>query len=692
MREAVKVLCGLALACGGAWLAGCVSAGADAAGSDPARAGAVAEEGREGGSGPAGRGDLFLPLDLPDSTPMRLASGAPGPSYWSQRVDYAIDATLDAERRRVQGVERITYTNNSPDELDYLWLNLEQNLFRQDSRGSMLRNRRQDRPRAGTGEGEAGAEEQADGGFEIASVRVVTATESAGGAAGEAALDVPMHIYDTVGRIDLPTPVAADGGQATVEIAFAFNFVPWSARMGFEEVGQGVIFEAAQWFPNVCVYDDVSGWNTLGYLGAGEFYTDFGDYEVNLTVPRSHLVVATGVLQNPEEVLTTGQRERLAQALASDETVTIRAEAEVADPTTRPDGDGPVTWRFKARDVRTFAWASSAAFIWDACGADTGPEGSGQRVLCQSFYPAEAAQTWKESTQYVRESIEHYSRWWYPYPYPACTNVNGREGGMEYPMLVFCGGRESAESLWGVTTHEVGHSWFPMVVNSNERQNAWMDEGFNTFINYYATREVHPEFQTRRGDVAKYAASNPATIWQPILTRPDHMARRMLGRLAYGKTATGLIVLREQILGPERFDYAFRTYIRRWAFKHPQPADFFRAMEDASGADLAWFWRGWFYGAGVLDQAVKDVRWDDDSRRGRIVFENRGELAMPMTYRVTYSNGAVEEGKAPVEVWAASDEWFAPVRLEGGVRVVKVEIDPEGGMPDVDRGNNVWER
>lgn len=688
---ASKVLWVLGLSAG-VWCAGCVS-GTGSGEAEAVREGAAGarrhagspESGSRGGDtgetgemGNRGSGHLFASLDLPDPTPMRLASGTPGPGYWSQRADYVIDVRLDAAARRVEAVERITYTNNSPDELEYLWFNLEQNLFREGSRGASMRGRVQDR------EGEA----DRDGGFDIGAVRVIRPVEVAGGARDAVGVEATLHVFDTLGRLDLPTPLQAEGGQVVIEIEFAFNFVDWSNRMGFEEVKEGVIFEAAQWFPNVCVYDDVSGWNTLGYLGAGEFYTDFGDYEVNLTVPRSHLVAATGVLQNPAEVLTSAQRERLDAALASDETVMVRSPGEVGDPTTRPAGEGDLTWRFKAEDVRTFAWASSDAFIWDACGADAG---GGRRVLCQSLYPAEGIETWEASTQYVRESIEHYSAWWYPYPYPVCSNVNGPEYGMEYPMIVFCGGRNSAESLWGVTTHEVGHTWFPMVVNNDERRHAWMDEGFNTFINYYATLEIHPEFESRRGDVGKYVASNPETIWQPIITRPDHMARRMLGRLAYGKTATGLIILREEILGPERFDHAFRTYIRRWAFKSPQPADFFRVMEDASGEDLTWFWRGWFYEPGVVDQAVKDVRWDDDSQRGRIVFENRGEVVMPLTWRVTFSDGRVEEGSAPVEIWAASDEWFTPVRLQSGVRVVKVEVDPGAGLPDVDRQNNVWE-
>lgn len=626
--------------------------------------------------GPRGFETIFSPLNLPTPNERRLASGAPGPEYWQQRVDYAIDATLDDVERTIKAKARITYTNNSPHPLTYIWLNLEQNLFHPSSRGARLTTRG---ARFGNRDG-------FEGGFNIEYVRLANPQEVTARAGGRAMMasgaDLPLHVHDTLGRIDLPAPIAPGGGVFVFDIAWSFNIPPYgSDRMGIEDVEQGAVFQVAQWFPNVAVYDDVHGWNTMPYLGAGEFYTNFGDYDVKITVPRSHIVAAAGELQNPDVVLTSEQRRRIERARESVQTVMIRSAAEVGDPASRPAGTGPLTWRFVARDVRTFAWASSASFIWDAAGLGA--------TLVQSMYPKEALPLWEQSTEMLRDAIDGYNKRWYVYPYPVAINVSGIVGGMEYPMILFCRGRSSERGLWGVTTHEIGHNWFPMVVNTDERRHAWMDEGFTTFINYYSTRDRHPETTGGRGDGRGFAATLRRGIPQPMATFPDQYGRGLLGTMAYSKPATALVLLREVVLEPARFDRAFREYIHRWAFKSPQPADFFRTMEDVAGEDLAWFWRGWFIESTSLDQAVDGVEHSEGGEWAVVAFRNVGDMVMPVPYRVTYSDGATEDHVLPVEAWFSADVFAARV-LTRGRKIVEVLIDPEARLPDVNLRNNRW--
>jgi len=671
-----------------AWMMGCAGHPAAA----PQRAVAAEGDIRPAGArrpeffrepGARAKETIFSPLDLPAPSLVRSASGVPGPGYWQQRVDYQIAATLDAEKKAIRGVEVITYTNNSPDELPYLWIHLEQNLFKQGSLGSLS-------VEPGTRFGHRGF----DGGLTIEHVREAPAV--AGG--GEVGRDLHMAVYDTLGRVDLPRPVAARGGTVRLEIAWSFNIPPFGAdRMGAENVAQGTIFEIAQWFPAAAVYDDVHGWNTLGYLGQGEFYTNFGDYDVKLTVPRGHIVAATGVLQNPDEVLTQAQRDRLERARGSKDPVVIIGRDEAAKAESRPEGDGPLTWHFVAEDVRTVAWASSPAFLWDACfepgSGPTGPDGKPLGTLCQAMYPKEASPLWgRIGAEALRFSLEHYGEKWLRYPYPSAVNVNGIVGGMEYPMVVFCRERTSERGLFGVTTHEIGHNWFPMVINTDERRHGWMDEGFNTFINFYAGRARYPGEQgTGRGYARGYVGAMKQGQQQPMDTYPDHIWRGRMGGLIYEKTAVALVLLREQVMGPERFDAAFRRYCAQWAFKSPQPADFFRCMEDAGGMDLAWFWRGWFLETGTLDQAVTDVGFSEDGKSILATFTNLGELVMPADYRVTYTDGTVELMRLPVEVWTSTNQWTAMWDADGRT-VRSIELDPEGVLPDTDTTNNTWTR
>jgi len=599
---------------------------------------------------------IFSPLTLPAPNNMRNGAGAPGKDYWQQQTDYRIEASLDPETRLVRGQAHVTYWNNSPDPLDYLWLSLEQNAFREDS-ASVL-----------TGENSAiGSSEPEGDGYTIVGVQ-------SGGQ------EVSFLVYDTLGKL---TPAATIPPHSKYEFDIAWSFViPEKVfrRFGIRNFEMGKTYEVAQWIPALTVYDDINGWNTLPYLGTGEFYSNFGTYDVAITVPREMIVVATGELTNPEDVFTAEQVERRQQAMKSRDTVMIRSAEEVGDPTSRPAGDGPLTWKFHAEKVRTFAWAASTAFILDACSTDRG-------VLVQSAYAKEGQRAWKDSTAMLRTAIEGYDKRWFPYPYPVATNVQGAEGGMEYPMIIFCRGR-SERGLYGVTTHEIGHNWFPMMVNTDERRHAWMDEGFNTFINGYSTPDWFGE-APNENDPGAFAMMLQMANTVAIDTRPDMLNGMQLGILQYQKTGVGLTLLRESILGPERFDAAFREYIKRWAFKSPQPADFFRTMEDAAGMDLAWFWRGWFLEPTQLDQAISGVSSPRRNRGPRVRLDNLGEMVMPVELRVAYEDGAIDNIKLPVEVWYQSNRIVHELSSDHG-QVMMVTIDPEKHFPDVDTSNNTW--
>lgn len=595
---------------------------------------------------------IFGPLDLPTPNRVRTASGAPGPDYWQQQVDYQIAVSLAPDTRRIHGKEHVVYTNNSPEPLEYVWVHLEQNVLRSDSIGALI----------GGGNAVGGRSDPTEG------VQLLDVSATGG--------PLSYRVYDTMCRIELPTPVAAGGGKVSFDITWEFT-VPDQVfrRYGIQKVKKGTIFELAQWFPAVAVYDDVHGWNTLPYIGTGEFYTNFGTFDVSITVPRDHLVVATGVLQNEAEVYTDDQRKRLAQARTSETTVMIVGKDEVGTPESRPAGEGALTWTFHADNVRTFAWACSEAFMLDASGVDD--------VLVQSAYPEDALPAWSKSTAMLRAAIAGYSKRWFPYPYPMATNVAGIEGGMEYPMIIFCRARNE-RGLYGVTTHEIGHTWFPMVVNTDERRHAWMDEGFNTFINIYSEQEYYGTEGRRRG--GNRAIRGLGSV--PIMTHADQLDGMLLGMLQYMKTGSGMQLLREHILGEERFDFAFRTYIRRWAFKSPQPADFFRCMEDAAGADLAWFWRGWFVESTNLDQAVDSVQQAKGNRPALVTITNLDRMVMPLTFTITYEDDTTETHDLPVQVWFTSDR--VQRRATQNKPVKKVQVDPEQIWPDAKRSNNSW--
>ena len=610
----------------------------------------------------------FRRLDLPTPNTIRTGSGGPGPDYWQQRVDYVIRASLDTVARRVTGEERITYANNSPDTLRYLWLQLDQNLFNSSSRGYRLFE--QD-SRFGT--------RGAEGGVTLTRV----AQPSLLGRKGRAAVPAsPLNylVNGTLMKVDLPRALPP-GGRQVLEIGWSFPFGPNSNRMGIELIDGSYVYEVAQWYPRLAVYDDVRGWNTEQYLGQGEFYLEYGSFDVSLSVPANMLVAATGTLQNPTQVLTATQRARLTRARASDSTVIIRGPDEIADPASRPPSpSGTLTWRFTADSVRDFAWAAARHFVWDAARANGG------KTLAMSYYPPSATPVWNQSTQYVRFAVDNYSHW-YRYPYPVAINVNGIEGGMEYPMIVFCHNRTDPQALFSVTDHEIGHTWFPMIVGSNERLYGWMDEGFNTFMNRYNWDKKYLGAYNRRADPGIYIPFALSGKEEPIMTPPDRI-RGSLSTTAYTKPGLGLILLRDRIIGIERFDPAFKQYIDRWAYKHPTPADFFRSIEDGTGEDLSWFWRSWFYTTETLDQAVDSVASDSGSVASRIFLRNVGGMPMPVELDLVMDDGTTQQMSLPVEVWYGGDHYN--VLVPGAKKVVKATIDPKKLYPDVRRENNVW--
>jgi hypothetical protein len=608
---------------------------------------------------------MFRRLELPTPTGIRTGSGAPGRAYWQQRVDYVIKATLDTVAKAVSGEEQITYTNNSPDTLHYLWLQVDQNLFTDSSVGEALF------PEfSGT-----------DGGIRIVWVGQPARPATRGRKAEPAA---PLHysVNGTMMRVDLERPLPPGDRQA-LGISWTFPFGPLRNRMGIETVDGATTYEVAQWYPRLAVYDDVRGWNTEQYIGLGEFYLEYGSFDVSLTLPANMLVAATGTLRNPEQVLTARERARLAQARRSDRTVIIRGKDEIGAHASAPAPGGHRIWRFTADSVRDFAWAAAPHFIWDAVSANQG------KVLVMSFYPPSADSIWNRASEYGKLAIERYSKQWFPFPYPSAVNVNGVEGGMEYPMIVFCHDRTTARGLYGVTDHEFGHTWFPMLVGSNERLYAWMDEGFNTFMNYYNWKQQYPDVPTRRGSAESYVAYARSGHEQPIMTPPDRVPYEDLHEVGYNKPGFGLRLLRDHILGPDRFDPAFREYIRRWAYKHPTPADFFRTIEDGAGEDLSWFWRGWFYTTATVDQAVDSVVLSDTAGVvSRIHLQNVGAMPMPVELAVTLSGGKTLRIRLPVEVWYLGRTYVAAVPGD----VTGVRVDPDEALPDLDRSNNVWPR
>lgn len=615
--------------------------------------------------------DLFSPLFYPPANNLtRTADGTPGHQYWQNKVDYEIKASLDDVKNSITASVIITYKNNSPQALPFLWLQLDQNLFNKKSRGH-LRLPVDGQSRYGD------ANTAFDGGFNIASVKV-----------NDNAAD--YVITDTRMQLRLKDAMKPGGDVVKIKIDYSFNIpADGSDRMGIVATRNGNIYTIAQWYPRMCVYDDVEGWNTQPYLGGGEFYLEYGDFDFTITAPSTHIVAAGGELLNASEVLTPTELQRYEEAKKSNNAVTIRTYKEVTDLSLRLKSP-TLSWHFKLNNSRDVAWTSSKAFMWDAAKINLP---SGKTPLAQSVYPVESwdKRSWARSTEYVKGSIEHYSQRWFEYPYPAAVNVASHVNGMEYPGIVFCPFSARGSSLFGVTDHEFGHTWFPMIVGSNERKYGWMDEGFNSFINTLSKEEFNKgEYKNAErplGVVAPYYFGNGT---ETVMSTPDAMKEGNIGRTLYYKPAAGLRLLRNEIVGEKRFDYAFRQYIEKWAYKHPTPWDFFRSMDNALGEDLSWFWKAWYVENYRLDQAVLSVTYfDNNPANGALVtVANLDQMAMPLILEYETADGKKEKVRYPVEIWNNTASF--KIKLPSTEKIVKVVIDPEKVFPDMNYVNNSW--
>jgi hypothetical protein len=604
-------------------------------------------------------------VDWPGPNAYRGSDGGPGASYWQQRADYVIRAALDTTAKRISGDVVVTYTNNSPDTLRFVWMQVDQNIYKPGSEASTLYP-----PDTRTGAGSF------EGGYQLTSVMVNGTT-------------VTPHINDTMMRIELPAPLPPHGGKTKIAITYSF-VVPehGSDRMGRDSA----LYEIAQWFPRMAVYDDVHGWNTEQYLGQGEFYLEYGDIDYAVTVPAGYTVAGSGVLQNPADVLTPTERQRLAKAITSREVVPIITRDEAKAKVT----SGTKTWHFIARNVRDVAWAGAPDFRWDAT--------SVRGVLCQAYYEWPKAGTeWEQVAENDQWTIGFYSELVQPYPYPQATAVAGPVGGMEYPMFVMDGyGTPDADGeVFRVNDHELGHQWFPMVVGSNERRYAWMDEGVNTYLNAFSQERRYgsdPERWPRGMDnffsfLGAWYGTYHEGVDQPLMTAPDHLADQMvLGNVGYEKPAGVLLALRDHVVGAETMDEALRTYAHRWSFKHPTPGDFFRTVENVSGQDLSWFWRGYFYSTDVLDIALDSVttHTGGDGQQMATIFVHRNTtLLFPLELKLKLASGATQDVHVPVDIWSRGEAVTTAVPVAAAVTGARLWPD-RSSIPDVNPKNDTW--
>lgn len=616
----------------------------------------AAAQGASRWSGPS----PFRPLDLPAATTIRTGAGRPGPDYWQQQVDYDLQAAVDTATRLLTGSGIMTYRNNSPESLPFLWLKLDANRCGDESEAAVLNT-------PPLLFGDAVFDFSCRGGSGMTLERVTSSRRA-----------LPYQVSGTVARVELPHPLQP-GGTIDIELAWRWTLPDYGyGRMGRD----GTLYQIAQWYPRAAVYDDVSGWNIAPFLGAGEFYQEYGNFTAALTVPAGYVVTATGTIDNPETVLTSAQRDRLARARASETAVAIVTRDE-ALRARRAAVAGTKTWHFSARNVRDFAFAMAPDFRWDASSWDG--------TLIQTFYRPEAT-LWEEANRMSWVTIKHFSERLARYPYPHATTVEGPNDGMEYPMLTFVPRGASREELYWVLTHEFGHEWYPMLVNSNERLYPWMDEGFNTFIDigsveeYFAGQAYADTIDLQPLHLFPLHAIEGQE--QPMALPPDE--QHDLYWAAYFKPALMLHLLRTEVLGAERFDRAFSEYTKAWSFKHPTPADFFRFMENATGKQLDWFWREWIYSTARLDQAIARVTPGAVGTGTTVYLRSRGDMVMPAELALTFTDGSTETVRLPVEMWKLGPE-FA-YRVRGGRQLARAELDPRGVYPDVDRGNNVWQQ
>ena len=650
-------------------------------------------------------------LATPNS--QRTASGAPGVNYTQQKVDYIMDIVLDDEHQKITGKETILYHNNSKDELAYLWVQLDQNVRAKDSKSRDIAPNKIPEVINKKWFDRSFPSNPFDGGFNIMSVTNIDGSK------------LSHTINQTMMRIDLPKPLAS-GKTFSFKIEWWYNINNHrkdGGRSGFEHFTENNNnnYVIAQFFPRLCVYDNVEGWQNDQFWGRSEFALEFGDYTVNITTPKDHMLGATGVLQNEKEVLTKNELNRLAKARKTyDNPVLIRTQQE-AIRIEKTKSKETKTWKFVAKNVRDYAFATSRKFIWDAMAVDI----NGKSVMAYSLYSKEANPLYGEhSTRAVAQTLKTYSKYTFDYPYHKAISVDGQMG-MEYPQICFNPGRPEADGTYSdrvkyrmikVTIHEVGHNFFPMIVNSDERQWTWMDEGLNSYVEMLAELAYDKNFPITRGypkNIVKYMSGDQSKI-APIMTKGDNVYE--FGNNAYGKPATALWILRETIMGHDLFDHAFRTYSQRWMFKHPTPADFFRSMEDASGVDLDWFWRGWFYSTDVNDIGIKSVKkyhtnivgdnvnFIEDKTEGlgfgakkgkdskyhyEITYNKPGGLVMPIIVQFTYKDGSSEKKVYPAQIWRYNDKEITKV-FSTSKELSKIIIDPNQETADVDTSNNNW--
>lgn len=609
----------------------------------------------------------------------RSASGKPGPAYWQNRADYNVVASFDTASMSLKGKVEINYANNSGDSLSFLWLELSQNIDRKDSRVNSM-----DNPLSST--------LKDLNGFQLGKIKVFQEGKWE---------DADYIVNDTRLQIRLKKTLA---GKTSLKLAidYSFQLLPSAGgdRSGYMDTKNGRIYEFSYWYPRMCVYDDLVGWNTLPFAGNGEMYMDYGNIDYTVTVPAGLLMVGSGNIVNPQQVYASNILQKLKQASSSEKTVIIHSKEELGQSVTAKK-TGEVTWHFKMDNTRDVAWAISKAWIWDAANINLP---SGKKALAQSVYPVESIKGdsgWTKATDYLKASVEIFSKRWLEFPYPVATNVGGPIGGMEFPALAFDHWSASGKDLWMLVSHEIGHTWYPMIIGSNERKNAWMDEGFNTFVDIYAQEEYNKgQFAPKRDGEYAPKGGNPADEIIPIiaskpngpfiLTAPDAMLSKDVHPLAYFKTAFGLVLLREVILGKDRFDYAFRQYTHDWAFKHPSPNDFFRSMDNGVGEDLSWFWKGWFVHNWQLDQVISKVDYvDNDPKKGiHVTIENLQQLPMPVPVEVEEISGKKHVFQLPVEIWQRGSKWTFSVPTKDKIK--SVTLDPAHLLPDINRDNNSW--
>lgn len=620
--------------------------------------------------------DFFVEeFRFPTANEFRSSKGVPGHSYWQNRANYTIHVSLQEKNNLISGHVVITYFNNSPDALDYLWLQLDQNILDANSRA------------VATTEYTGSHDETSNpnGGYKLADISVTQQTET---------YPVTPLITDTRMQIFLKKPMKPKGDSLSISMNFSFPAPQGEAgRFGKLTTKTGVLYQIAQFYPRMCKYDDVDGWNTLPYLGQGEFYLDFGDFDYYVTAPADMIVLGSGDLQNPNDVLSADQIKRLDAASRSDKTVMIIApeEAKKTRPATLNEHR---TWHYKIANAREVAWMAGRNIVWDAARANVP---SGRKVLAMSAYPLESVgdSAWSRGTEYLKGSIEIYSKRYYEYPWNNAVNSGGITDGMEYPGIIFNSYDERTASLWFIVAHEIGHNWYPMIVGTNERKYMWQDEGLNTFINFLATKEFnngefvnHPYFR-KKGFFASKDYQEFMHYDDPLMTQSDAMNESQHFQY-YGRTAYGLDLLRDVILGQQRFDTAFRKYTEAWAFKHPTPYDFFNAMNNAGGEDLNWFWKGWFFTNWKLDQAITKVAYvnNDPAKGSLITITNNDKMIMPVIVKIVQANGREEVKTLPVEIWQRNKSWT--FKYDSNSKIKQVILDPEKVLPDMDRSNNEW--